>query len=512
VGRVGNFFMLAITVLSCFILGLTSGLLYRRIQSLFSAKSAATQAEQILEEAGEKVKTMILGAKEEALQTRREGESEIRENRAEIRSIERRLSNREENLDGRTRNIEKRELKATDLEKEIEQTYSEVQELKNNEVTALQQIADMSMDEAKDLILKQAEDDISHELTVKYRDMELEAQNTVTEKARMVLGQAIQRLASDVVSDSTVTSVPIPSDDMKGRLIGREGRNIRAIEAATGVDLIIDDSPEAVTLSCFDPIRREIARLTVVKLVADGRIHPARIEDMAEKSKKEVEEAIWKSGETAVIDSNVRGLHAELIRLLGRLKYRYSYGENVLTHSLEVGHLAGLMAAEVGANVKVAKLGGLLHDIGKALTHEVEGPHAQIGAEIANKYKVSRKVTTCIAEHHDDEMSSVESFLVSAADALSAARPGSRRDTLDNYVKRMEELEEVAGNFEGINRCYAIQAGREVRIMVEPDSIDDVAASELSRNIVKSIEEKLAYPGQIKVVVIREKRSIQYAK
>jgi ribonuclease Y len=504
--------MLAITVLSCFILGLTSGLLYRRIQSLFSAKSAATQAEQILEEAGEKVKTMILGAKEEALQTRREGESEIRENRAEIRSIERRLSNREENLDGRTRNIEKRELKATDLEKEIEQTYSEVQELKNNEVTALQQIADMSMDEAKDLILKQAEDDISHELTVKYRDMELEAQNTVTEKARMVLGQAIQRLASDVVSDSTVTSVPIPSDDMKGRLIGREGRNIRAIEAATGVDLIIDDSPEAVTLSCFDPIRREIARLTVVKLVADGRIHPARIEDMAEKSKKEVEEAIWKSGETAVIDSNVRGLHAELIRLLGRLKYRYSYGENVLTHSLEVGHLAGLMAAEVGANVKVAKLGGLLHDIGKALTHEVEGPHAQIGAEIANKYKVSRKVTTCIAEHHDDEMSSVESFLVSAADALSAARPGSRRDTLDNYVKRMEELEEVAGNFEGINRCYAIQAGREVRIMVEPDSIDDVAASELSRNIVKSIEEKLAYPGQIKVVVIREKRSIQYAK
>jgi len=504
--------MLAITVLSCFILGLTSGLLYRRIQSLFSAKSAATQAEQILEEAGKKVKTMILGAKEEALQTRREGESEIRENRAEIRSIERRLSNREENLDGRTRNIEKRELKATDLEKEIEQTYSEVQELKNNEVTALQQIADMSMDEAKDLILKQAEDDISHELTVKYRDMELEAQNTVTEKARMVLGQAIQRLASDVVSDSTVTSVPIPSDDMKGRLIGREGRNIRAIEAATGVDLIIDDSPEAVTLSCFDPIRREIARLTVVKLVADGRIHPARIEDMAEKSKKEVEEAIWKSGETAVIDSNVRGLHAELIRLLGRLKYRYSYGENVLTHSLEVGHLAGLMAAEVGANVKVAKLGGLLHDIGKALTHEVEGPHAQIGAEIANKYKVSRKVTTCIAEHHDDEMSSVESFLVSAADALSAARPGSRRDTLDNYVKRMEELEEVAGNFEGINRCYAIQAGREVRIMVEPDSIDDVAASELSRNIVKSIEEKLAYPGQIKVVVIREKRSIQYAK
>jgi len=509
---VDNFFILAITLLSCIILGLIIGLLYRRIQDLFAAKSALSKAEQIIEDADERVKTMILQAKEEALQTRREGESEIRERRAEIRSVERRLSNREENVDGRSRNLEKREKKVTDREKEIEQIYTEVQELKDSEVNALEKVADMSMDEAKDLIIKQAEDDISHELAVKYRDMEQDAQNTASEKARMVLGQAIQRLASDVVSEATVSSVPLPSDDMKGRLIGREGRNIRAIEAATGVDLIIDDTPEAVTLSCFDPVRREIARLTVDKLVADGRIHPARIEEMAEKSKKEVEESIWKSGESAVIDANVRGLHTEVIRLLGRLKYRYSYGENVLTHSLEVGHLAGLMAAEVGANVKVAKLGGLLHDIGKALTHEIEGPHAEIGADIAKKYKISRRVTTCIAEHHDDEMSSVESFLVAAADALSAARPGSRRDTLDNYVKRMEELEEVASNFEGINRCFAIQAGREVRIMVEPDVVDDVSASELARNIVKSIEEKLAYPGQIKVVVIREKRSVEYAK
>lgn len=507
-----NFLTIAITVLSCFILGLILGLLYRRIQDLFATKSALTQAEGIIENADEKVKTMVLQAKEEALQTRKESESEIRERRAEIRTVERRLANREENLEGRSRNMEKRERKVSDQEKEVEQIYSEVQELKNNEVTALEKVADMSMDEAKDLIIKQAEDDIGHELAIKYRDMEQEAQSTATEKARMVLGQAIQRLASDVVSEATVTSVPLPSDDMKGRLIGREGRNIRAIEAATGVDLIIDDTPEAVTLSCFDPIRREIARLTVDKLVSDGRIHPARIEDMAEKSRKEVEEIIWKTGESAVIDSNVRGLDPEIIRLLGRLKYRYSYGENVLNHSLEVGHLAGLMAAEVGANVKVAKLGGLLHDIGKALTHEIEGPHAEIGADIAKKYKVSRRVTTCIAEHHDDEMSSVESFLVAAADALSAARPGSRRDTLENYVKRMEELEEVAGNFEGISRCFAIQAGREVRIMVEPESIDDTSASELARNIVKSIEEKLAYPGQIKVVVIREKRSVEYAK
>ena len=278
------------------------------------------------------------------------------------------------------------------------------------------------------------------------------------------------------------------------------------------MDLIIDDTPEAVTLSCFDPVRREIARLAVTKLVADGRIHPARIEDMTQKAREEVEESIWKSGEEAVLEADVRGLHPEIIRLVGRLKYRYSYGENVLMHCLEVSHLAGLMAAEVGANIKVAKVGGLLHDVGKALSHEIEGPHAEIGADIAKKYNVSRRVCTCIAEHHDDEMSSVESFLVAAADALSAARPGSRRDTVENYVKRMEELEEVASSFEGIERCFAIQAGREVRIMVEPESIDDVSATTLARNIVKNIEEKLVYPGQIKVVVIRERRAVEYAR
>ena len=309
-----------------------------------------------------------------------------------------------------------------------------------------------------------------------------------------------------------MSRVPLASDDMKGRLIGREGRNIRAIEAATGVDLIIDDTPEAVTLSCFDPVRREIARLAITKLAADGRIHPARIEDMTQKATTEVEEIIWKSGEDAVLEADIRGLHREIIRLVGRLKYRYSYGENVLMHCLEVSHLAGLMAAEIGANVKIAKVGGLLHDIGKALSHEIEGPHAEIGADIASKYNVSRRVVSCIAEHHDDEMTSVESFLVAAADALSAARPGSRRDTVENYIKRMEELEEVAGSFEGIEKCFAIQAGREVRIMVEPESIDDVSASTLARDVVKSIEEKLAYPGQIKVVVIREKRSIEYAR
>ena len=349
-------------------------------------------------------------------------------------------------------------------------------------------------------------------MTVRYRNLEEEALNEANEKARFILSQSIQRLASDVVSEVTVSTVPIPSDDMKGRLIGREGRNIRSIEKNTGVDLIIDDTPEAVTLSCFDPVRREVARMAIVKLVADGRIHPARIEDMVSKSQKEVEEAIWKHGEAAVIETEVRGLHPEIIKLVGRLKYRYSYGENVLMHSLEVSHLAGLMAAEIGANVKVAKVGGLLHDLGKAMSHEIEGPHAEIGADIAKKYSVSRRVCSCIAEHHDDEMTSVESFLVAAADAISAARPGSRSDTVENYIKRMQELESVASDFEGVEKCFAIQAGREVRVMVEPDEMDDLSSGNLARNIVKSIEEKLAYPGQIKVVVIREKRSIEYAK
>jgi ribonuclease Y len=319
-------------------------------------------------------------------------------------------------------------------------------------------------------------------------------------------------MAAEVVSEITVTTVPLPSDDMKGRLIGREGRNIRAIEKNTGVDLIIDDTPEAVTLSCFDPVRREVARLAVTKLIADGRIHPARIEDMVKRAEQEVEDSIWSAGEQAIFDAGVRGLNPEIIRLLGRLKFRYSYGENVLQHSLEVSHIAGMLAAEIGANVKIAKAGGLLHDIGKALTHEVEGPHAEIGAEVANKYSVSPKVCSCVAEHHDDVMSSPEAFIVAAADAISAARPGARKDTVENYIKRLQALEEVAGDFDGVERCFAIQAGREVRVMVRPDSIDDVKAAKMARDIVKRVEDKLVYPGQIKVMVIRESRSVEYAR
>ena len=504
--------MIAIAGLISLIVGTVFGISVRRLQTFRSKVAARSEAERILEQALEEQRKILLEAKEESLKVQKDGDDELKERRSEVRRIERRVANREENAEKRSQNLERRERTLNGREKEIEDLYEEAKGVKSQSLQQLETVADMTMDDAKDTIMTTAEGDFHHELALKYRDMEESAKNEANDKARMILGQAIQRLASDVVSEATVSTVPIPSDDMKGRLIGREGRNIRSIERNTGVDLIIDDTPEAITLSCFDPVRREVARLAVSKLVSDGRIHPARIEDMVKKSQEEVEETIWKSGESAVLEADVRGLHPELIRLLGRLKYRFSYGENVLMHCLEVAHLAGLMAAEVGANVKVAKVGGLLHDIGKALSHEIEGPHAEIGADIAKKHKVSHRVTTCIAEHHDDEMSSVESFIVAAADALSAARPGSRKDTVENYVKRMEELEEVAGDFEGVEKCFAIQAGREVRIMVEPDSVDDVSATTLARDVVKNIEEKLAYPGQIKVVVIREKRSVEYAR
>jgi ribonuclease Y len=360
--------------------------------------------------------------------------------------------------------------------------------------------------------MRRAEQEIEHELAVRYRDMEEQARQEADDKARDVLGLAVQRLASEVVSEVTLTTVPLPTDDMKGRLIGREGRNIRAIEKATGVDLIIDDTPEAVTLSCFDPIRREVARLSISRLMADGRIHPARVEETVARTEKELDDTIRKTGERAVLDVGVRGINAELTRLLGRLKYRFSYGENVLQHCIEVAHLAAMMAGEIGANVKVAKAGGLLHDIGKALTHEVEGPHAEIGADVASKNSTSRAITATIREHHDDVHSSVESFLVAAADAISAARPGARKDTVEHYVKRLEALEEVGRGFDGVEKCYAIQAGREIRILVKPQTVDDVAANTMARDVVKKIEETLVYPGQIKVTVIRESRSVEYAR
>jgi len=503
---------LAVAALSGIVIGIGLSLVLKRILNNRSVAAARLEAQIIRDEVSEETRVILLEAKEESHQIRRDGENEIRERRAELQGSERRVANREENTDRRANNLERREKRISQRESDIDKVQLEIDEIKDRQGEKLESIADLSVEEAKHLIMVKAEDDARYELAAKYRDIEEQHQSEANEKARNILGQAIQRLASDVVSEATLSSVPLPNDDMKGRLIGREGRNIRAIEKNTGVDLIIDDTPEAVTLSCFDPVRRETARIAVSKLVADGRIHPARIEDMVKKAEKEVTEIIWKSGQEAVMDSGVRGLSPDIIRLMGRLKYRYSYGENVLMHCLEVSHLAGMLAAEIGADVKIAKAGGFLHDIGKALSHEIEGPHAEIGADIAKKYNVPPHVCLCIAEHHNDDMSSPESFIVAAADAISAARPGSRKDTVENYVKRLEALEEVASAFDGVEKCFAIQAGREVRIMVEPENINDVEAASMARAIVKSIEDKLVYPGQIKVMVIREKRAVEYAK
>ena len=475
-------------------------------------EAAKQGASQVLEEAREKERTLLLEAKEEALRLRSDGEAELRERRSELQRTETRLANREENADNRSQNLEHRERDLGVKEQEAAGLRAELEEMKGEETRQLEEISNLSMAGAREELMLRAEEEIQHELGVRYRDMEESAREDANDKARDILGEAIQRLASEVVSEATLTTVPLPSDDMKGRLIGREGRNIRAIEKATGVDLIIDEVPEVVTLSCFDPIRREVARLAVGRLIADGRIHPARVEETVARTEKELDETIRKTGEQTVIDVGVRGLNPDLVRLLGRLKYRFSYGENVLQHSIEVSRLAATMAAEIGADVKVAKMGGLLHDIGKALTHEVEGPHAEIGAEVAAKNKVPSAECVTIKEHHDDVHTSVESFLVAAADAISAARPGARKDTVEHYIKRLEALEDVGRAFDGVEKCFAIQAGREVRILVKPENIDDDAATKMARDVVRKIEETLTYPGQIKVTVIRESRSVEYAR
>ena len=476
------------------------------------AKLSGLEAGRIIEEAEEHRRATVLDAKEEALRLRTSAETELKERRAEVLRQESRLSNREENLERRGENLEKREKSQEGRERQVEAKQAELEALKLQELGVLETLSALTVGEAKDLIMKKAEDESQYEVARRYRDIELQAREDADQNARKVLTLAIQRLASDVVSENTVKVIPLPNDDMKGRLIGREGRNIRAIEAATGVDLIIDDTPEAVTISCFDPVRREVARLSITKLISDGRIHPARIEEVVAKTQEEVEEHIRKEGEKAVFDANVRGMNPELVKLLGQLKFRFSYGENILQHSLEVSLLSGMIAAEIGANVEVAKIGGLLHDIGKALTHEVEGPHAEIGGEVARKFGIPAEIVVTIAEHHDEERSSVEAFIVAAADAISAARPGSRRDTVEFYVKRLEALEEVASSFPGVEKSFAIQAGREVRIMVKSAEVDDINASKLARDIVKKIEENVVYPGLIKVTVIRETRAVEYAR
>ena len=492
--------------------GIGGGFLIKNTLLKRQAGSAKSIGDRIVGEAEEEKKRVLLQAKEEALQERRNAENEARDRRKEVQRLEDRVSSREENLDKRQETIEMREERLTEHEQEVEESRDQVEALKDEQSQKLESIAGLSLTDAKDQIMSTAEGEMELDLQKRYYNLEQQMLDEADEKAKKVISLAIQRLAADVVSETTTSIVPLPNDEMKGRLIGREGRNIRAIEAATGVDLIIDDTPEAVTISCFEPVRREVARIALTQMIQDGRIHPARIEETVAKAQKEVDETIKRVGDQAVIDVGIHGLHPDLIKLIGKLHYRYSYGENILQHSVEVSRIAGMLASEIGADVEVAKAGGLLHDIGKALDHEFEGSHIELGDEIAQRYKLAPKVQAAIAEHHEEERGSAEAFLVAAADAISAARPGSRRDTVELYLKRLEALEDVANSFHGVEKSFAIQAGREVRILVQPEEIDDVGASTLARNVVKKIEENLVYPGQIKVTVVREVRASEIAR
>ena len=476
------------------------------------ARSAGESARGIVTQAEEESRKLLFAAQEEALKLRNETETALKDQRQEFHRMESRHMQREEQLERKVEVQEEKERELAVYAKEIEQGRIEAEALKAEQSRALEQVAGLSVEEAREQVVKRGEEEAVHDLAKRYYELEKEYKEKANENARKIITVAINRLATDVVSEATTSTVSLPNDEMKGRLIGREGRNIRTLEALTGVDVIIDDTPEAVTVSCFDPVRREIARLALEKLVSDGRIQPARIEDMVNRAHEEIDQTILKAGEQATFDAGVSGLDSELIRLLGQLKYRYSYGENVLKHSIEVSLLSGMLAAEAGANVQVAKMGGLLHDIGKAVTHEVSGPHAEIGAEIARKHGINHSSYRGILEHHSDDHETVESFLVATADAISASRPGARRESLELYVKRLKELEEVATSFNGVERVFAIQAGREVRVMVKPDDLTDVESAGLARNIAKKVEEDLVFPGQIKVTVIRETRNVEYAK
>lgn len=509
--------IILISVAVSLAVGLFIGIAHRKRVAEAAIGSAEQEATRIVNEAVTKAesakKEKILEAKDEIHKQRSELERELRERRSEVQRQERRLIQKEESLDKKTENLEKKEEALNSKIRSAEKKEEEIEALKRGQLEMLERISGYTKEQAKDYLLKALEEDLTHEKAVKIMEFEQKTKDESENLAREIIATAIQRCAADHSAEATVSVVALPNDEMKGRIIGREGRNIRTLETITGVDLIIDDTPEAITVSCFDPVRREIARKTLEKLIADGRVHPARIEELFEKSRKEVEHTIKQTGERAAIDAGVNGIHPELIRQLGKLKYRTSYGQNVLNHSLEVSYIAGLMASELGADVKLAKRAGLLHDIGKALDHEMEGSHIELGVEYARKYKENEQVVHAIQAHHGDvEAKTIVACLVQAADAISAARPGARRENLQNYIKRLEKLEEISNSFDGVEKSFAIQAGREVRIMVKPEAVSDDRMVLIARDIAKKIEEELEYPGQIKVNVVRESRAVDFAK
>ena len=512
-----GYIVAAVAAVVAFVVGFPIGIQYRKKVAEKEISSAEEEATRILNEAikssESKKREVLLEAKEEILKSRADYEKEVKERRADLQKQERRLQQKEENIDRKTDAIEKKEEALSQKHEAFQREQDEIKLIKRSQTEMLERISGFTADQAKAYLIQQVESEVTHETAMKIKEIEARAKDEADQRAREIVATAIQRCAADHVAEITVSVVPLPNDEMKGRIIGREGRNIRTLETLTGADLIIDDTPEAITVSCFEPVRREVARLALEKLIADGRIHPTHIEEMVEKARREVDAVIRSEGERAVLETGVRGVHPELQKLLGRLHYRTSYGQNVLQHSIEVSHIAGMMAAELGADVAAAKRAGLLHDIGKAVDHEMEGTHIQLGVEFCRKYKEKEDIIHAIQAHHGDvECKTLVACLVQAADAVSAARPGARRENLENYIKRLEKLEEITSDYPGVEKSYAIQAGREVRVMVKPEQVSEDQMVILAHDLARRIESELEYPGQIKVHVLRETKVVEYAK